>query len=1537
MAVQNIVIDVKVDTHTDEALKIISRVFGDLEQGEKDSIKAFDAVNQKIAKQAEAVKALQARENELKEARVRAQDPKLVESINKELDKTRATLAGLGKTRLFDDANIQRALKDLSEVQNKAAAARLALSKTSDGTDNVTRSRVELDLSTSVAQIEKLKAELKGIDAGDLQATIRGSLASFSELNDETRAFALNLARADDEGKSLADELQAIDRIAKGTARSTGTIGDELDKLNQPANALKNIFETVKSTIVGAFVVEAVQNFSQAIGELVNDFSKLNSQVELLFNKSGDSAISATSRIQALSETTDESTENILRAANAFAQTFELPIDKALSLIEQGFAQGANASQEFLDVLREYPEDFKRAGLSAEQFIKLNTLQSTKGIFSDRLADSVREVDIRINEARSGTGRLLEATKLLGAGFQKTFKEKLKDPTFETIEAVKVLFDEVKRQNKDINKGEFLALAFGIGGEETKRAINLINDFEKETVKINQTFVQTLEATRQSKQAQNEFAASIAPVVTQLKLLSIEGQGFIFGVAREFIEFAKESPELLTAVAGAVALNTFNVTALAQRTIALATAQGTAAVTTGLLTRAQQALNNAIRTNPLGLILSAVGFLAVGLKELYDRNETFRKSVDALGAGISKAFAPVVAFVGRVVDAFGEFAERARLAERVSTFLATVINNNIAVFSFFGEILFTVGKALASFLFFIPKLIVGTQAFASAIEQAGRFFTGLFQVIQAIPPGLAGVLNALVKFASQSGLIFSLVAESAREAFKGITSGNFLNFDRAKALLTAAVSNFNDIGSSLSKAFNEGYEDYLRENPLITTATIDKEQVKGEVLGAVGPLSPAQKALDDNPLEIQAKITLAGGEELAAGLQKQFELERIALIKSEDFKRLIREGKKKEADAVLFDLEKSFLEKVLALNIANQDKINENRVKSIDQAERNANLALLERLKAGEITQFQFEQRAIEIKNQFNAQRLENEFEAIRAIDKINLDAAEKEKAAARLKFKDEKELNIQLEKIDKDLNDKRTALSQAFNEKAAGFVRERTQTEIDEAKRLEALRLSVDAEGFTERQKLLNEALDRQRISIQKNVEFLNERLKGNETKAARERIAQIQENHNKQIALINDATGTIETIVTDSAINVNKINVELADKREQAVVESYQRELENIQKIQDREVQEAKGNADLITEVNQKAADARVNAATDAAKKLEALRKKEKQQLESNVNLQGDIFDRLAALAKDFGKKEELTAEELEERKRKAIELTYQLAAQSARNTAALIGQLLANQDAAAQKVIDKQIEASNNIIEQNKKALDFVNQNEDNARGEDKRRLNEEKRDIQARISLEENKIKSLEEQKKKADEAAAKRKKTLALIEVAIGTAVGIAEATRQYAPLLPASAPLFATVLALIAATGATQAALIATQPLAKGTLSVEGGKEGKDSVPALLMPGEAVIPTKQARKHRNVLDAIMRDDLKALRDISINARVLDAPAPGVTNVIDNSEIAELLKDVEKAIKSQRGVSFNLDKRGFVASVISEGAQTEILDKRYSTK
>jgi hypothetical protein len=51
--------------------------------------------------------------------------------------------------------------------------------------------------------------------------------------------------------------------------------------------------------------------------------------------------------------------------------------------------------------------------------------------------------------------------------------------------------------------------------------------------------------------------------------------------------------------------------------------------------------------------------------------------------------------------------------------------------------------------------------------------------------------------------------------------------------------------------------------------------------------------------------------------------------------------------------------------------------------------------------------------------------------------------------------------------------------------------------------------------------------------------------------------------------------------------------------------------------------------------------------------------------------------------------------------------------------------------------------------------------------------------------------------------------------------------------------------------------------LAHGTKSVKGGIEGKDSVPALLMPGEMVIPTKRAKKYRPILESIFDETISA--------------------------------------------------------------------------
>lgn len=97
------------------------------------------------------------------------------------------------------------------------------------------------------------------------------------------------------------------------------------------------------------------------------------------------------------------------------------------------------------------------------------------------------------------------------------------------------------------------------------------------------------------------------------------------------------------------------------------------------------------------------------------------------------------------------------------------------------------------------------------------------------------------------------------------------------------------------------------------------------------------------------------------------------------------------------------------------------------------------------------------------------------------------------------------------------------------------------------------------------------------------------------------------------------------------------------------------------------------------------------------------------------------------------------------------------------------------------------------------------------------------------------------KKEALNEQARTQRQIDLAQIQINTAISIAKTFAQFG--FPAGIPL----AVLAAAEGAVQYAFASAQPLpqfAKGTDRVMGGRKGVDSVHALLMPDEAVIPAK---------------------------------------------------------------------------------------------
>ena len=202
----------------------------------------------------------------------------------------------------------------------------------------------------------------------------------------------------------------------------------------------------------------------------------------------------------------------------------------------------------------------------------------------------------------------------------------------------------------------------------------------------------------------------------------------------------------------------------------------------------------------------------------------------------------------------------------------------------------------------------------------------------------------------------------------------------------------------------------------------------------------------------------------------------------------------------------------------------------------------------------------------------------------------------------------------------------------------------------------------------------------------------------------------------------------------------------------------------------------------------------------------------------------------------------------------------------------------------------------------------------------------------VRLEQERLAALEEERAKA----VKKQQALAQLEVVANSLVAISKAAAQGGIAAPFT--IAATLIALIA--GFAKARQAGGQALFDGTEYLERGhhKPGRDTIPAMLNEGEAVIPTENNKKYHPVVKAIMRKSVPAnvLNDFVEQYPVQDysltraANKAGV-NILDvrpggdMKSTEKLLKKVivglEELPSKMPSTSIKMDKKGFSASIL----------------
>jgi len=224
--------------------------------------------------------------------------------------------------------------------------------------------------------------------------------------------------------------------------------------------------------IKGAFAATAIIGAAKEVFAFSQEIGKATEAVKSLTGYVGKDLVNATAKAKSISDTFDIPFEKLLESARAVSKELGISVPDALDKIRDGFA--LTGSEEFLDILKEYPSQFASMGASADDFFKIATQSISEGIYSDKGPDAIKEFGLRIRELTPATQDALQAIGLSGKDIQK----QIADGTLSTYSALQLVSKRLSKFSDDSQEvGMVLADVFGGAGEDAGiRFIKMLGD-----------------------------------------------------------------------------------------------------------------------------------------------------------------------------------------------------------------------------------------------------------------------------------------------------------------------------------------------------------------------------------------------------------------------------------------------------------------------------------------------------------------------------------------------------------------------------------------------------------------------------------------------------------------------------------------------------------------------------------------------------------------------------------------------------------------------------------------------------------------------------------------------------------------------------------------------------------------------------------------------------------------------------------------------------------------------------------------------------
>jgi phage-related minor tail protein len=480
-------------------------------------------------------------------------------------------------------------IETATQLKRQIADINAELKKTADVDEikKLEKKLVDLKAAQSLVndvtreQIKLRKEEIAGIDKSE------GAYRRLSkELNDQRKRYK-DLAAAEQassqEARDLIVSIGQLDKKLKGIdanvgqfqrnvggytealsnffPKLSGTLGQVTGAIGGIQNGFANLSKSSGALTTGlggiGIALTAFQAISEIVGSLIEAAratKELSAQVTNFTQITGDELEAVVATSQAIAVTYGKNVNDIVVAANSASKALGISFAQALDVVEIGFRKGADAQGQFLDGLKEYSVQFRDAGLSAEDFLRVSITSANEGIFSDKGLDAVKEFGLRIQEQTKSSRTALE--NAFGEEFTSQLFENINNGSVTSGQAFGLVTDKITETGiagsqlqtviadvfgapgEDIGKDFLLTLGDVLQStDDVTLSTNLYQKQQEELFKVNE----------QLKISEVGYNTTLATTGVEFEIATAKGKIFLNTVLSGILGYFEQVPNRLNA------------------------------------------------------------------------------------------------------------------------------------------------------------------------------------------------------------------------------------------------------------------------------------------------------------------------------------------------------------------------------------------------------------------------------------------------------------------------------------------------------------------------------------------------------------------------------------------------------------------------------------------------------------------------------------------------------------------------------------------------------------------------------------------------------------------------------------------------------------------------------------------------------------------------------------------------------------------------------------------------------------------------------